>query len=76
MRGEEKLETAARQQLSIPDIRRGRLKWLLEKKEMIICMEAHNGLTGLIAEKTAVMEEGGAVRQFDGIWISSLCDST
>ena len=72
----DKLEAAARQQLSIPDIRRGRLKWLLEKKEMIICMEAHNGLTGLIAEKTAVMEEGGAVRQFDGIWISSLCDST
>lgn len=71
----DKLEAAARQQLSIPDIRRGRLKWLLEKKGMITCMEAHNGLTGLIAEKTAVME-GEVSRQFDGIWISSLCDST
>ena len=38
-------------------------------------MEAHNGLTGLIAEKTAVMENG-EVRQFDGMWVSSLCDST
>lgn len=55
----DKLEAAARQQLSIPDIRRGRLKWLLENKGMLICLEAHNGLTGLIAEKTAVMEDGG-----------------
>ena len=30
-------------------------------------MEAHNGLTGLIAEKAAVME-GGEIRQFDGMW--------
>lgn len=71
----DQLETAARFQLSIPDIRRGRLKWLIEQKGMVICMEAHNGLTGLIAEKTAVMENG-VIRQFDGIWISSLCDST
>ncbi len=71
----DRLDAAARSQLSIPDIRRGRLKWLIEKKSMITCMEAHTGLTGLIAEKTVIMEEG-AIRQFDGMWVSSLCDST
>ena len=71
----DRLEAAARSQLSIPDIRRGRLKWLIEKKSMITCMEAHTGLTGLIAEKTVIMEEG-TIRQFDGMWVSSLCDST
>lgn len=71
----DRLEAAARSQLSIPDIRRGRLKWLIEKKGLITCMEAHTGLTGLIAEKTVIMEEG-TIRQFDGMWVSSLCDST
>lgn len=69
------LESAARSQLSIPDIRRGRLRRLIEQKGMAVCMEAHTGLTGLIAEKTTVMEQG-TIRQFDGMWISSLCDST
>lgn len=71
----DRLEAAARSQASVPDLRRGRLKWLIEKKGLVTCMEAHNGLTGLIAEKTAVME-AGAIRQFDGMWVSSLCDST
>lgn len=71
----DQLESAARSQLSIPDIRRGRLKSLIEQKGMITCLEAHTGLTGLIVEKTAVMERG-AIRQFDGMWVSSLCDST
>ena len=52
----DRLEAAARAQASIPDLRRGRLKWLIDRKGLITCMEAHNGLTGLIAEKTAVME--------------------
>ena len=71
----DQLESAARSQLSIPDIRRGRLRRLIEQKGMAVCMEAHTGLTGLIAEKTTVMEQG-TIRQFDGMWISSLCDST
>lgn len=70
-----RLEAAARSQLSIPDLRRGRLKWLIEKKGLVTCLEAHNGLTGLISERTAVMENG-VIRQFDGMWVSSLCDST
>lgn len=71
----DQLESAARSQLSIPDIRRGHLRRLIEQKGMAVCMEAHTGLTGLIAEKTTVMEQG-TIRQFDGMWISSLCDST
>jgi phosphoenolpyruvate phosphomutase / 2-hydroxyethylphosphonate cytidylyltransferase len=35
----------------------------------------HNGLTGLLVEKTVIENEGN-LDQFDGMWISSLCDST
>lgn len=69
------LEQRARAELSTPDIRRARLKKSLAMKGTITAMEAHSGLTGLIVENTVVEEEGGA-RQFDAMWISSLCDST
>lgn len=69
------LEKRARTELSTPDIRRGRLKKELIMKTTITAMEAHSGLTGLIVENTIVEEDGGA-RQFDAMWISSLCDST
>lgn len=71
----EELEKRARLELSTPDIRRGRLKKALAMKGTISAMEAHSGLTGLIVENTIVEEEGGA-RQFDAMWVSSLCDST
>jgi len=55
---------------------RMRLFWrLLETKPIIRAIEAHNGLTGLIAEHTQVKVDG-AVREFDAMWISSLTDST
>ncbi len=69
------LERYARAELSTPDIRRARLKKIIEMKGIVIAMEAHSGLTGLIVENTVVEEKGGA-RQFDAMWISSLCDST
>lgn len=71
----EELEKRARLELSTPDIRRARLKKALAMKGTISAMEAHSGLTGLIVENTIVEQEGGA-RQFDAMWISSLCDST
>ncbi len=64
-----------RANLAMPDIRRGRLRRLLEAKGFVTAMEAHDGLTGLIVENTVVHEEGGA-HQFDVMWVSSLCDST
>ena len=71
----EKLELAAREQLSIPDYRRSRLKKMIDLKGLVNAMEAHNGITGLIVEKTKVNDEGKTY-QFDAMWISSLCDST
>lgn len=71
----EELERRARAELSTPDIRRSRLKKELAMKGTITALEAHSGLTGLIVENTVVSEAGG-VRQFDAMWISSLCDST
>ena len=71
----DKLEAHARMQLSMPDIRRGRLKKLLGMKRLVTAMEAHSGITGLIVENTTVVQDGKTY-QFDAMWISSLCDST
>ena len=69
------LERRQREQLSMPDIRRRRLKDLLKMKPLVRVLEAHNGITGLIVEETTVLQDG-KTRQFDGMWVSSLCDST
>ena len=71
----EEIERRARSELSLPDIRRSRLRKMLAAKGLIIAMEAHDGITGLICEKTVVSDQGGA-HQFDAMWSSSLCDST
>jgi phosphoenolpyruvate phosphomutase len=57
-----------------PQIRLSMLKRLLEAKPLIRIIEAHSGLTGLIAE-TVFVESDGCVREFHGIWMSSLTDS-
>ncbi len=69
------IDARTRSDLAMPDIRRGRLKRMLDAKGLVTAMEAHDGLTGLIVENTVVHQEGGA-HQFDAMWISSLCDST
>lgn len=61
--------------LSLPETRRSRLRKLLAYKPCLSVCEAHNGITGLIVEKTAVETAGGR-KQFDAMWVSSLCDST
>lgn len=58
-----------------PQQRMKRLKEILGMKPLVRVMEAHNGLTGLIVEKSKV-EKDGKIREFDAMWISSLCDST
>ena len=59
------------------DIRRGRLRRLLKLKPYISVMEASNGLSGLIVENAHVIDEKTSTRkEFDAMWISSLCDST
>lgn len=69
------LEKQAYARLALPDLRRGRLKKMLNLKTTLSFIEAHSGITGLIAEKTVAYRDGGT-RQFDGMWVSSLCDST
>lgn len=71
----QELEKRARIELSLPDVRRARLRKTLEMKGMVTALEAHSGITGLIVEKTMV-HQNGEVRQFDAMWLSSLCDST
>lgn len=61
--------------LSLPETRRSRLRKLMAYKPCLSVCEAHNGITGLIVEKTAVDTPNGR-KQFDAMWVSSLCDST
>jgi len=58
-----------------PTARMQRFRRLLDVKPLVRLMEAHNGLTGLIVEHTSVATDHG-VREFDGMWLSSLTDST
>lgn len=70
-----KLDRKMIEKLAMPEFRRGRLKKLLNMVPIVKTIEVHSGLTGLIAEKT-IVDEDGVVDQFDAMWISSLCDST
>lgn len=58
-----------------PDIRRRRLRRLIDAKPIVRVLEAHNGLTGLIVENTSVTVDNKR-REFDAMWVSSLTDST
>lgn len=70
-----RIDLRMRQKLAMPEYRRKRLRKLLELCPVVKTLEVHSGLTGLIAEKT-VVENDGNLDQFDAMWISSLCDST
>ena len=58
-----------------PDMRLKSLRLMLGVKPTLRVIEAHNGITGLIVEKTKVHVSGG-VREFDALWLSSLTVST
>ena len=57
------------------DVRRARLRRLINAKPIVRILEAHNALSALIAENT-VVEKNGKNVSFDGVWSSSLTDST
>ncbi len=69
------LHHAIREVGTTPERRLSMLKRLLEARPLLRIIEAHSGLTGLIAETVSV-ESDNKVREFDGIWMSSLTDST
>lgn len=70
-----RIDNKMREQLSMPEFRRKRLKQLLQLRPIVKALEVHSGITALIAEKT-IVEHEGELDQFDAMWISSLCDST
>lgn len=69
------IDSKIRERLAMPEYRRKRLKKLIKLCPIVKTLEVHSGLTGLIAEKT-IVENDGELDQFDAMWISSLCDST
>jgi phosphoenolpyruvate phosphomutase len=69
------LNVAVKEIGTTPGIRLKRLRRLLASKELVTILEAHSGLTGLIVENTQI-KRNGTLREFDGMWLSSLTDST
>jgi len=70
-----KADSIMKEKLAMPEYRRKRLRRLLGLCPIVKVIEAHSGLSGLIAEKT-IVERNGELDQFDAMWVSSLCDST
>jgi len=63
--------------LNTPEQRLVKLKKLLKLKPYIRAIDTSNGLTGIIAENTRYISgESVLVREFDAMWVSSLCDSS
>ena len=58
-----------------PAVRQKMLRRLIAAKPIVRIMESHSGLTGLIIEKTKV-KVNNKTEEFDGMWASSLTDST
>ena len=69
-----KIDRQMQEKLAMPELRRARLKKLLNLVPIVKTLEVHSGLTGLIAEKM-IVPSGAEINQFDAMWISSLCDS-
>jgi len=69
------LSEAMRSLGTTPDIRLKTLRRLIEIKKPVRIMEAHSGISALIIENLEIEKDDG-IRSFDGIWSSSLTDST
>jgi phosphoenolpyruvate phosphomutase / 2-hydroxyethylphosphonate cytidylyltransferase len=69
------LNKAVKELGTTPQIRLASLRRLLQAKPLVRFLDIHNALSGLIIEHTRV-EVDGIPREFDGMWGSSLTDST
>ena len=58
-----------------PDIRLKSLRRLIKSKPIVRILEAHSILSALIVENVEIEKED-CIHRFDGLWSSSLCDST
>ena len=66
----EKIRTAG----TTADIRRAKLRRLIEAKDIVRVIEVHSPIVGLIAEK-ANFQKKNLYKEFDAMWSSSLTDS-
>jgi phosphoenolpyruvate phosphomutase len=71
----EKLNQSLMEVGTTTDVRRARLRRLIHAKPVVKILEVHNALCGLIAEHT-VENRNELDVSFDGVWSSSLTDST
>ena len=69
------LSNALKEVGTTPSIRLQSLRRLIHVKKIVRLLEIHNGLSGLIVENIHVDTPEGR-REFDGMWASSLTDST
>ncbi|MCK8516962.1 phosphoenolpyruvate mutase [Methylonatrum kenyense] len=69
------LNTSVKSYGVTPGQRLSLLRRIIDAKPLVRFMEAHNGLTGLIVENIHEDKDGQRL-QFDGMWLSSLTDST
>lgn len=69
------LNKALREIGTTPDLRLKSLRRMLNAKPLLRFLDIHNALSGLIIEKISVDSPEGR-REFDGMWGSSLTDST
>ena len=69
------LNKAVKELGTTPQIRLSSLRRLLKAKPLVRFLDIHNALSGLIIEHTK-LEVDGVSREFDGMWASSLTDST
>lgn len=69
------LNSAIKELGTTPSIRLKSLRRLIEAKPIVRFLDIHNGLSALIVENT-YLEASSGRREFDGMWASSLTDST
>jgi phosphoenolpyruvate phosphomutase len=69
------LKEFSRQVGITPDLRMKTFRRLIDAKLIVRIIEAHNGLTGLIVENIKIKNDD-CLCEFDGMWLSSLTDST
>lgn len=69
------LNNALKEIGTTPELRLKSLRRMLNSKPLLRFLDIHNALSGLIVEHTSVSTPEG-VREFDGMWGSSLTDST
>jgi phosphoenolpyruvate phosphomutase len=70
-----KLNAALKEIGTTPEVRLKSLRRLIKVKPIVRFLDIHNGLTGLIIENLRLQTPNGA-KEFDGMWGSSLTDST